>query len=597
MSHNKVHSISIIDCDVDKIQTYLDPSSTPILNISEPEEVTIQSNIEGISNKQKGEIQSKALRTINEFGDIKINNETVKDILSFGNSTVFFFHRFKILHLLTKHLIKVEEVNYQLDKFESINLYSSDSRLLKHFENNDKVDLHFFKPDKEKINLKSFLSFLFLMTFRILKGFSQYKFALKVPFALVDRPTDYVSTNGKLKNPFFENLLKKCSFPILLISEIPIYGFRGKNCFKSQKKYHVHNEKKDVIFGEFILLRAFLLHFKKWKQNRKELHQKLVNSFNNQWEANNKLIWEILVGLKSTTDLYILKEIAYTCFFEKSNVKTLVASDENSLSHRTIINAAKLNGIKTYGVQHGAIGKGSANYMYHSSDFNYSPVPDISFVWGNYWKNILEEYGNYPSKSIKVVGQLRTDEINDLLAKKIQQTSSRKRVLFATQPMPDEEWREKAMMDVLKLAANRPETDFIIRPHPRETDRDYFTSRIDKFELSNISIDGKTDLYLQLANVDLLITCYSTVALEALYFKIPVLLIDYYEIDILSFVKNKLAPLSRSYSEIESTYSILLSQSFNSSAVENYIEEYAYKIDGNVAERILKEINLNNPTL
>lgn len=586
MGNKTINSISIIDCDASLIARNIDLSSASVLNISDSNLPTLNSNVNGISNRKKGEIQKKALKLVNEFGNLKVGGKTIKEVLAFDNSTIYFFHRFKILHQLTKHLVKVEEIENQINDFESCLVYTSEPKLIKHFENSEKVQTFFIESGKEKLNIQSVFQFMSLMIWRLLKGLMQYKKALNLSIAVVDRPTDYVSNKNGFKNPFFENLFKKNSQELLLISEIPIYGFKGRNRFKWQKNYGVHDHRKNVIFGEFILLQALLFQFKKWKQHCEVLHSGLNQSFDEHWDRNYKLIWEMLIGLKSTTDLYLLKEMAYSEFFKKSQLEKLIVSDENSLSHRTIVNAAKINEIMTYGVQHGAIGISSANYIYHPSDFNYSPIPDLTFIWGQHWKEILEDHGNYPSDSIEVVGQLRTDEIHALLANRKEKKAEKKRILFATQPMPDEEWRENALLDVLKLASKQQESDFIIRPHPRETDKEYFESRINRFKVPNVSIDGFTDLYAQLAGVDLLITCYSTVAIEALYFKLPVLLIDYNEMDILNFSKNNLSPLSRSYQEIEFNYKLLLEGNFDSSTVDEYIEKYAYKIDGKVANRI-----------
>ena len=81
-------------------------------------------------------------------------------------------------------------------------------------------------------------------------------------------------------------------------------------------------------------------------------------------------------------------------------------------------------GIKTVGIQHGNFLKSQADYMMKNiRTKNYligNPISDSTLVFGEYYKKMLNEFGNYPLDKIHVTGNLtlyNLDKIKNILDK------------------------------------------------------------------------------------------------------------------------------------------------------------------------------------
>ena len=194
---------------------------------------------------------------------------------------------------------------------------------------------------------------------------------------------------------------------------------------------------------------------------------------------------------------------------------------------------------------------------------------------------------------MKIVGQLRTDVIPALKAKRKGVIStSKKTIVFASQPLPHNlDLRERMFTDFIEL--NKRCEDHIIywKPHPNE--RSDIPRLLEKASKEGVQIAVfEGDLYGLLSTSDALITNYSTVGSEAIYFDLELLVFDYTATDGAGYVQNGVGHLCKSLNDLEMALNVMASgqhliDPFNR---QTYRTKRAYKIDGQVRFRMLKEI-------
>ena len=99
-------------------------------------------------------------------------------------------------------------------------------------------------------------------------------------------------------------------------------------------------------------------------------------------------------------------------------------------------------------------------------------------------------------------------------------------------------------------------------------------------------------MYFLLSVCDVLITCFSTVASEAIYFYKPLIILDHLKQDLLNYYKEGVAFQATDSNEIKEYINKILTGelTINQKAYQNFINKYAYKIDGKVSERCLNFI-------
>ena len=113
-----------------------------------------------------------------------------------------------------------------------------------------------------------------------------------------------------------------------------------------------------------------------------------------------------------------------------------------------------------------------------------------------------------------------------------------------------------------------------------------------KHQLNNYTISRDEDLYILLKISNLVITCFSTVGTEALYFGKPLIILDHLKQDILKYHRDGVAFQATNANELANFIDEILSGklSINPQVLEDYILESTYKIDGKAAERFVEVI-------
>jgi len=253
--------------------------------------------------------------------------------------------------------------------------------------------------------------------------------------------------------------------------------------------------------------------------------------------------------------------------------------------------------MRTFGIQHGIIHDLQPNYHFTNNDKMRNITAQCTFVWGSNWETKLYSQGNYPDNSILQTGIIRTDVIPIIKQTNIQSIPVVKKdewtAIFATQPINDENLRRQIAFEVFAAFKKIENCRLQIKLHPAEINGiSYYSQIANEVGLSDIQIYSSTDLYLLISRADIVITSFSTVGLESVFFNKPLITIDPLEQDIQNYVKDKVAFQAKDSHQIKNYIFDLISGSIgvNQQDYKKYLEKQAYKIDGKASSRCLYAI-------
>ncbi len=525
-----------------------------------------------------------------EFGNIFIKEIKINDYLSYHNFNIIPYHKFRLFYYLKNLNYEIQYLNLiPKNKYNKVFLFGTGKK-------SDYPEIqNFIFPDlkqRNKTNINFIFKLFLLFVIRTYLGFFQNKKTKKhlINYIYAEYPIiDPVSLKEK-KGNIFEYLKKNTDNDFVYFSDAFIENLK-KPHFKLEKKYFL---RKGNIFFESILFKS-VFNFsvlKRYNKLRKSLYSKLFDIKQQELSTNQKILLKELKCLKSSTDFYLLRYIAAENFFKKNKfkIKTISSFDENSPNNKTILDAAKFNNIKTFGIQHGAIHDIHPAYIYSDKDDTVKILPDYTLLWGLKWKDIIVKKGNYPEKSVYITGNLRTDIIP--LLKKTEVNRKNKTILFATQPQPDKNMRYQNAFDVFNVLKKFPKIKLIVKPHPNEKDITYYEEIIRKTGITNYEINTKNDLYLLINLSDAVIVSYSTVGLEALFFKKPLIVLDYLKQDILGYIADGVGFEVNNSDDLYKVINLLNQNKLkvNEQAIDNFVSQRVYKIDGNSGKRIVEFI-------
>jgi hypothetical protein len=334
---------------------------------------------------------------------------------------------------------------------------------------------------------------------------------------------------------------------------------------------------------------------KEIKSIEKKFNEIKTSNFN---ELEYESIKSKIGSFKRLSFYIVARKVMIEAWLKFFKIKTIVGTHEHDSKNKSIFEEAQRLNIKTFGIQHGVIHKKHMHYCFSKFDASYHPFPDFTFVWGTYWKNGLTSFSNYSPKSLLPVGQIRTDIIPILNSNRdkiqINELSSDKfTLLYASQPLyvGEEKMRERLTLDFLRLTVEFPTVNFVVKPHPKESDCElYFNQQALKTPGAKFTII-REDLYKMLALCDTVLIYNSTVGAEAIYFKKPLIVMNYSSNDFSGFVSAGVAIESKSYeSLVTSLIELQNSKKYFNDSADNFISDRAHLIDGKVSERIFNQI-------
>ena len=562
-----------------------------------------------IDDSIKKNINYEIFQKVNDFGDKKINDKTVAELLKYDNASIWHYHKFRIYFFVLNLYYEITELKYYSDNFDSVEYYTSNNNLKLYNDSSPKINIHYSsEKTKHKLNLCSLFNYIIYIKLKILISlFTSYNFKSRKHIIIDHSPKQTcidIKTLNEIKGNYnLQYLFSAIDNNFMVISEEVMPKFRSSVIFKFSLLYLFRKKSYKEYPGELVFIKYYMnmKRTESYKDNETQLrltYKAIENILSDSLEI---VIMHHLRSLHKSSLYYLFRYKAYKKFFSKHKFTTLTTTDENSPVLKTIIDAAKSNKIVTLGMQHGNIHELHPAYMFTPLDKANKVMTDFTFVWGKYYRQFLADKGNYPVDSLNTVGQLRTDIIPVLQNKEnINKVSgdwkpetgnkNQKLIMFASQPQRDVELRYRSAYDVFYAVKDIPDVILVVKLHPGElNDFQYYHSIARDAGCTNYKIIYYYDLYLLLSQSEIVITCFSTVGSEAVYFNKPLIVLDHLKQDIQNFYKKGVGFQALNAEQLKRYIEDILSGklNINHQAYNDFIDSYAYKIDGKVSERCI----------
>nr|NQU94574.1 hypothetical protein [Bacteroidota bacterium] len=543
------------------------------------------------------------LDQVNAFGDKVVDGKIISRHLTFDdNAGIWHYHKFRVYLAIRDKHYELALINQLIQKFEEILVYSNFD-LSVYLENKNVKFLN--RNQKKKIQYFDILIYGIYLLMRIITGLFQSKNNRNKKHLVIEKgelqPVVREDLSVKPGNYILEYLLQKLTGDFLIVNQKDIPKFVDGKKFRIKPEYFINrNHHIKRIHSEYYLFAGLISRKVRIKQ--KKICSRLSQRYGQlRSHANSAFERDVITEyekLHKTSCYYILNYLIYCRLFQKSSFTTVTTVDENSPSVKPILDAAKRNGVETIGIQHGNIYDLLMSYRYTEKDAGFNVMPDLTLVWGDYFKKFLLETCNYPSAKLAVAGQIRTDII-PMLSRSSSTNPfsdigpSKQILMFASQPQPDATLRKQAALDVFEATRINPDLFLIIKLHPAEKyDFDYYHRLAKQANCANYKIVYAYDLYLTISMSSIVVTCYSTVGSEAIYFNKPLIILDHQKQDLLKYHASGVAFQATNGMELRKIIGGIVNRelTINQQAYNHFIDQYAYKIDGKSADRCIRMI-------
>ncbi|MDP2335078.1 MAG: CDP-glycerol glycerophosphotransferase family protein [Bacteroidota bacterium] len=553
-----------------------------------------------LNPEEKKVVNYTTMAEVLGFGDIPVGDQTVGDLFRIDTASIWHYHKFRVYFAVRNLLYFLKPLQQHFNSFDDHTWFvSSEAKPLQKLF--PKVDFRFpAAKNKAKYNLGDLFSYLVLVKYRFFSYLISGKKKPKYLLYLTEKYStvmDKQTLRTKSGHHILEYLISELDGRFALLTEVLMPKPKGKSDYSfSWKQYQTSWNRCPKIFLEGFLISGLLKS--KVRKSAKKAQQTIRLAYPKIREVEltmiQKLTLEVFQSLDKSTGFFLYRYFAARDYFSGSEIKALIAGDENSPLTKSILDAAKFCGIKIIGLQHGTMHDLHPAYLFTANDRKNRIMPDLMLTWGKYWEEFLVEKGNYPKESVVSVGQIRTDIIPVLVqSERMKQANPAERIVFASQPQRDPELRRQAAYDVFAAARKLPNTQLIVKLHPREfADSDYYSAIAKEAGCTNYVFDKTSDLYQLIASCDVLITCFSTVGTETVYFYKPLIILDHLKQDIMGYAAEGVAFQA---TDADSLARILSGISRGSLKIDrakydSFILKYACQIDGKVAERCIKTV-------
>ncbi|HAQ20155.1 MAG TPA: hypothetical protein DCR40_13135 [Prolixibacteraceae bacterium] len=550
--------------------------------------------------EEKKRVNYEMMDEVLQFGDLSVGDQTVADLFRIDTASVWHYHKFRIYFAVRNLMYFLKPIQLKFSALEDhiwfVHLDAQPLQILF-----PEVDFRFpTVKSKVKFNFGNLFSYLVLIKYRLLcyllsaKKNPEYLLYLTEKYSTV---LDKTTLKTKTGHHILEYLISELDGRFALLTEVLMPKTKGKSDYSfSGKQFQTSLNHRPKIFIEGFLISGLLKGSvrKSAKRAMEKIHLAYTEVSKSELTMVQKLTLEVFQSLDKSSDFFLYRYFAARNYFKSSTIKVVIATDENSPLTKSILDAAKFYGIKIIGLQHGTMHDLHPAYLYTENDRKNRVMPDLTLTWGKYWEEFLVEKGNYPKDSVVSTGQIRTDIIPVLMqSEKLKKAGTTETIVFASQPQRDPELRYQAAFDVFRALREFPGFTLTVKLHPREfADTGYYAAIAKEAGCTNYVFDKKSDLYQLIASSDVLITCFSTVGTETIYFYKPLIILDHLKQDIMGYAAEGVA--FQAY-DAASLTSILLgifrcSLKIDRAKYDSFIQKYAFRIDGKVAERCVEEI-------
>jgi len=418
---------------------------------------------------------------------------------------------------------------------------------------------------------------------------------------------------------FFDTILtqlKKEHYDIIGIYPIDLYPIRGLKIYRDKLRFADYRHVPLNLY---------------WDKNAWTEQKRSLKLFTNNWDRlkESKGLDQMMcldgTNLKDIVmpEISLYFHILYPHLVKYIQVaRKMIQSEKPDLIvllneffwwERSLLIAAKMEGVPTLAIQHGVISLQHKSYSYTKDEIDstgnfrapFCPIPDITLTYGPHEKVMLTRLSSYPAHSVVATGQPRYDHLTQLrnldsdaikcLKRNYGLPEQSRIILWTTQchGLSDSENKcnFSCMLNTLKQLDN---CVLVVKQHPAEGLK--YTHLI-KEHIANSGVpafllpkDSNTNLLLLCC--DLMITKNSTTAIEALILGKPVIVLNLSgEPDAVNYVEIGVA--KGVYREEDLLLSIkeLLETKFPKADVrEKYLNKYICGLDGSATQNIIKEI-------
>ena len=598
MNRTIIINRSLSDSEIDEIKRMADAGAT-VFSISAANSMNFAQSI-SLSSEEKRLVNYEIMDEVLRFGDLPVGDKTVADLFRIDTASVWHYQKFRVYFAVRNLMYFLKSAQLKFSSFEGQTWFvPSETKPLAGLI--PEVDFRFPTiKTKAKFNFGDLLSYLVLIKYRFLcylfssPKHPEYLLYFTEKYSSV---LDKATMKTKPGHHILEYLISEPDDRFSLLTEVLIPKPKGKSDYSfSWKQFQSSWSHHPKIFLEGFLILGFLK--RSVRKTAKEAQETIRSVYPKVYEKDlslvQKLTLEVFQSLDKSSGFFLYRYFAARNYFKNSGIKAVIAADENSPLTKSILDAAKYCGIKIIGLQHGTMHDLHPAYLYTPNDCKNRIMPDLTLTWGKYWEEFLIEKGNYPKDSVVSVGQIRTDIIPVLLQSENQKNTNQSEIIvFASQPQRDPELRYQAAFDVFQAARNLPEARLIVKLHPREyADSEYYLDIAREAGCTNYVLDTTSDLYQLIALCDVLITCFSTVGTETIYFHKPLIILDHLKQDIMGYTAEGVAFQASDAESLTEILSGILSGSLqiNREKYDIFIGKYAFQIDGKVAERCIGAI-------
>jgi hypothetical protein len=550
--------------------------------------------------EDKKAVNYMMMNEVLQFGDLPVGNRTIAELFCIDTASIWHYHKFRVYFAVRNLMYFLLPLQQKFHSFENHCWFvSSEAKPLEKLF--PEINFRFQQTKTQKrFHYRDLFSYLILTTYRELAYLlspgskPEYLLYMTEKYSTV---LDKKTLKTKQGHHILEYLLSELDGRFALLTEVLIPKIKGKSDYSfSKKQFATRTDRCRKIFVEGFLISGLLS--KSVRRSTREAQKLLESAYakvnETELSIDQELILSILRSLGSSSRFFLFRYFAAKRYFAHSKVRAVIAADENSPLTKSILDAAKFHGIKIIGLQHGTMHDLHPAYRYTPNDCKNHVMPDFTLTWGKYWEQFLVEKGHYPRCSVVPVGQIRTDIIPVLLkTEKQKQVYPAGRIVFASQPQRDAQLRFQAAFDVFTAVQKITDAQLIVKLHPREFgDTSYYSDIAAKTGCKNYIIDKTSDLYQLIASCDVLITCFSTVGTETIYFHKPLVIIDHLRQDIMGYAAEGVAFQATNAENLGHILSEIFKGTLQIDRLkyDSFIQKYAYRIDGKVAERCLETI-------
>lgn len=284
------------------------------------------------------------------------------------------------------------------------------------------------------------------------------------------------------------------------------------------------------------------------------------------------------------------------------NPDVIVLSKESSAFEQSIIIAAKTKGIPTLAIQHGSLMKDD-----FCNDFHHAVarivLPDIICVYGKREFDLFTQR-MYKPWEVVVTGSHKLDFLvrannevyeKDRIVAKYGIKKGKKIILWTTQSHGlSKIENQKNLTAVCKSIRKMPDVCLVIKQHPDENEkhRKLISEYLFYHNIDAVLPSNNADPYELLFACDVLITKYSTTAIEAIAMNKPVVIINLSgQPNLIDVVDKRVAMGVYREDDLQPVLtSILKDNMLLKRNREKYIENCLHRIDGKASERIAQSI-------